>query len=246
MYILPAIDLLSGDAVRLYQGDYERVTSYGDPHKLARSYREDGATHLHIVDLDAARSGTRTPQTAECIREILEDTGLYIELGGGIRTEEDIEYWLKLGVWRVVLGTVAARAPEVAGGYRKTYGKSVTVGIDARNGKVATAGWLAEETLEATALAKALCEFGFEDCIHTDISKDGTLAGASLERSVELSKCSGLSVIVSGGVKDLADVRQIIARADAGVSGVILGKALLDGRMSLRDALNLTAGEVPM
>ncbi|KUO95450.1 HisA/HisF-related TIM barrel protein [Ferroacidibacillus organovorans] len=244
MYILPAIDLLQGDAVRLYQGDYAQVTSYGDPRKLAKSYKENGATHLHIVDLDAARSGTRTAQSAACIREIIEETDLRIELGGGIRTDADIEYWLKLGVWRVILGTVAARSPEVAGRYRKTYGNSVTVGIDARNGRVATGGWLAEEALEANALATTLRELGFDDCIHTDIAKDGTLAGASLERSLELARDSGLSVIVSGGVKDLDDVRRIMACADAGIAGVILGKALLDGRLSLRDAVSLNSGEV--
>ncbi len=234
--LYPAIDLLAGQAVRLRQGDYDAKTVYGDPVALALGYRQAGATHLHMVDLDAARTGARSPQTRDIVASIVAATGLMVQIGGGIRNQEDVEYWLALGVWRCVLGTVAAHDPRLAGVLRAAFGERVAVGIDARGGRVATQGWTRTEGRLAVELAQELCAHGYTECVYTDIARDGMLSGANIESAVALSRASGLSVIVSGGVKDLEDVRRVRERAADGLSGVILGRSLLEGTLDLREA----------
>lgn len=223
--------------MRLRQGDFRAMTVYGDPVRLAATYREGGATHLHMVDLDAARTGSRSPQTRAIVSRIVAETGLSVQIGGGIRTREDVQYWLGLGVWRCVLGTVAARDPRFAGELASEFGERVTVGIDARGGRVATQGWTQTEGREAGELAAELRGYGYTECVYTDIARDGMLSGANIESAVALATASGLAVIVSGGVKDLDDVRTVRDRAGEGLSGVILGKSLLEGTLDLRDAV---------
>ncbi len=223
--------------MRLRQGDYDARTVYGDPVQLAAAYREAGATHLHMVDLDAARTGSRSPQTSGIVSRIVAETGLTVQIGGGIRTRGDVQYWLGIGVWRCVLGTVAARDPRFAGELCGEFGERVTVGIDARGGMVATQGWTKTEGREAVDLAAELRGYGYTECVYTDIARDGMLSGANIESAVALAAASGLAVIVSGGVKDLGDVRSVRDHELQGLSGVILGKSLLEGTLDLHAAV---------
>lgn len=242
MMIYPAIDLLDGQAVRLRQGDYQDSTSYGDPLAIARRYAQDGATHLHVVDLDAARSGITSEATKEIVRAILQETALHVQVGGGIRTADDVAAWLALGVQRCILGTAAARDPMFAKRMVVQFGTGVVVGIDARAGVVATQGWVTQETgLTAIAFAQQLAEYGYTECIHTDIARDGMLSGANIAASIDLAVASGLSVIVSGGVKDLQDVQAVREGAARGLSGMIAGKSLYEGTLSLPEALRVAA-----
>lgn len=237
MRVLPAIDLLAGEVVRLRQGDYGTKTSYGDPVMLAWTYRGAGAEYLHIVDLGAARTGAFDGVTYETVIRIVRETALRVELGGGVRSEDDVERWLQAGVWRCVLGTAAVRDPGMAERAVKRFGDRVIVGIDARDGRVATQGWTQTEGRLAADLAAQMRAIGFSECIHTDIARDGMLTGPNIEASCNLSRSSGLSVIVSGGVRNLEDVRAIKAREQEGLSGMILGLSLLVGTLDLKDAL---------
>lgn len=243
MRVLPAIDLLSGEAVRLRQGDYGKKTSYGDPVMLAWSYRGAGAEYVHIVDLGAARTGAFDGVTYGTVSRIVRETGLQVEIGGGIRSEDDVDRWLSAGVWRCVLGTAAARDPGMAERVVKQFGERVVVGIDARDGRVATQGWTETEGRLASDLAAQMRAFGFTECIHTDIARDGMLSGPNVEASCSLSHSSGLSVIVSGGVKDLEDVRAIREREEEGLSGMIVGRSLLEGTLDLKAALAEARGD---
>ncbi len=240
MLIFPAIDLFQGKAVRLRQGDYDQQTIYGDPLEIALRYREAGATHVHLVDLDAARSGQAHSDTRRIVGAILEETGLKLQIGGGIRTRQNIESWLDAGVWRCVLGTAAVKNPEFACEMVQMFGLQVTVGIDAKDGFVATQGWVETQDITAQEFASKMAACGLQECIYTDIGKDGMLTGANIEASIELAKVSGLSVIVSGGVRDLEDVRKIAALHSDGLGGLIAGKSLYEGTLDLREAL-LTA-----
>lgn len=241
MMILPAIDLIGGQAVRLSQGDYTKRSTYGDPLALARSYADAGARQLHLVDLDAAKSGQSHPETERIVQAIGEQLGLQVELGGGIRTAQDVQRWLSLGVWRCVLGTAAIRDYAFARAMADTWGAQVVIGIDARDGLVATHGWQKTEGVTAQEVAIAMKEMGYQDCVHTDISKDGMLTGANVEASAALARLSGLRVVVSGGVRDIRDIAAALALEDAGISGVIAGKSLVEGTLALDQALQLAA-----
>ncbi len=239
MIILPAIDLIDGQAVRLTQGDYGSQKNYGDPLELALSYVENGATHLHVVDLDAAKSGETKATTRTILQSIIKETELRIEIGGGIRDQSSIEQWLSLGVWRCILGTAAIRNPQFARDMVEQFGEQVIVGIDAKSGQVASDGWTKVADLSAVDFAKQLHEFGYKSCIYTDIAKDGMLAGANFESSVALAKTSGLTVIVSGGVKDIVDVKQALQYQEEGIAGIIAGKSLVEGTLDLGKAIEL-------
>lgn len=237
MNIFPAIDLLDGQAVRLFQGDYEQKTGYGDPLEIAHRYAEAGAKYLHLVDLGAAKKGQTADSTLATIKRILTETELKVEVGGGIRSEEDIKRWRELGVWRCVIGTRAAEDPEFARIAYEHYGDAVIVGIDARGEMVATHGWTQNSEKGLIEFAKQLYSYGYRECIYTDIEKDGTLQGASVLKSVRLAEESGLRVVVSGGVKDLDDITAMPKYEKQGISGVIIGKALFTGKLDLRAAL---------
>jgi len=237
MNLFPAIDLLGGQAVRLTQGDYRRQSFYGDPLGIARGYALAGALYVHVVDLSAARSGRPDPEVQEIVRQIVTETGLRVQLGGGIRSRAAIAEWLAAGVWRCVLGTAAIRDYHFAETMVREFGEKVVIGIDAREGLVATAGWETTERLTAVEVASAMKAFGFSECVHTDIGRDGMLAGANVEASAELAQESGLRVIVSGGVRDEDDIRRVAHAQSRGLVGVIAGKSLLEGTLDLSNAL---------
>ena len=236
MEILPAIDLLDGACVRLHQGDYDQVTRFSDdPVAQALSWQNQGAQRLHLVDLDGARSGE--PANDAAIRAITEALTIPVQLGGGVRSAERAEELLRCGLERVILGTVALEKPELVVELAGRHPGRVIVGIDARHGKVATRGWLEESDTEATALAARFSESAIAAIISTDISTDGTLAGPNLEALREMAKASAVPVIASGGVGCMAEMLALLSLEPLGVESVIVGRALYDGRVDLKEAL---------
>lgn len=236
MQIYPAIDIKDGRAVRLRQGLAADVTDYGTPAEAAMDWKTQGATYLHVVDLDGAfeGKGRNLPLVAEIVRE----TGLPVELGGGIRTMEDIEARLSLGVARVILGTVALTDPDLVRRACARYPRRIACGIDAKDGRVAVRGWVEASDVDPVDLALRMKDAGVLDVIYTDIRRDGMQTGPNVEATAELVRRTGLRVIGSGGVgkiQDLYDLR------DAGCAGAIVGKALYNGNFTLAQALRLEA-----
>lgn len=236
MQIYPAIDIKDGRAVRLRQGLAADVTDYGTPAEAAMDWKTQGATYLHVVDLDGAfeGKGRNLPLVAEIVRE----TGLPVELGGGIRTMEDIEARLSLGVARVILGTVALTDPDLVRRACARYPGRIACGIDAKDGRVAVRGWVEASDVDPVDLALRMKDVGVLDVIYTDIRRDGMQTGPNVESTAELVRRTGLRVIGSGGVgkiQDLYDLR------DAGCAGAIVGKALYNGNFTLAQALRLEA-----
>lgn len=236
MQIYPAIDIKDGRAVRLRQGLAADVTDYGTPAEAAMDWKTQGATYLHVVDLDGAfeGKGRNLPLVAEIVRE----TGLPVELGGGIRTMEDIEARLTLGVARVILGTVALTDQDLVRRACARYPGRIACGIDAKDGRVAVRGWVEASDVDPVDLALRMKDAGVLDVIYTDIRRDGMQTGPNVEATAELVRRTGLRVIGSGGVgkiQDLYDLR------DAGCAGAIVGKALYNGNFTLAQALRLEA-----
>lgn len=236
MQIYPAIDIKDGRAVRLRQGLAADVTDYGTPAEAAMDWKTQGATYLHVVDLDGAfeGKGRNLPLVAEIVRE----TGLPVELGGGIRTMEDIEARLSLGVARVILGTVALTDPDLVRRACARYPGRIACGIDAKDGRVAVRGWVEASDVDPVDLALRMKDAGVLDVIYTDIRRDGMQTGPNVEATAELVRRTGLRVIGSGGVgkiQDLYDLR------DAGCAGAIVGKALYNSNFTLAQALRLEA-----
>ena len=233
MQIYPAIDLKNKQVVRLYKGDYAKVTVYSDnPVATALSFKEAGAGNIHLVDLDGAKEGS--PINYGVIKDIVSETQLFAEVGGGIRDMRRIENYLKAGAGRVILGTAALENPDFLAEAVKEFGGSVAVGIDAKDGKVATRGWLDVSDTDAAEFAVRVRDAGVKTIIYTDISKDGTLSGTNMEVYGKLVKIGGLNVIASGGITYIDEIRQL---ARVGVYGAILGKALYAGLLNLADAL---------
>lgn len=233
MQIYPAIDLKNKQVVRLYKGDYAKVTVYSDnPVATALSFKEAGAGNIHLVDLDGAKEGS--PVNYGVIKDIVSETQLFAEVGGGIRDMRRIENYLKAGAGRVILGTAALENPDFLAEAVKEFGGSVAVGIDAKDGKVATRGWLDVSDTDAAEFAVRVRDAGVKTIIYTDISKDGTLSGTNMEVYGKLIKIGGLNVIASGGITYIDEIRQL---ARVGVYGAILGKALYAGLLNLADAL---------
>lgn len=233
MQIYPAIDLKNKQVVRLYKGDYAKVTVYSDnPVATALSFKEAGAGNIHLVDLDGAKEGS--PVNYGVIKDIVSETQLFAEVGGGIRDMRRIENYLKAGAGRVILGTAALENPDFLAEAVKEFGGSVAVGIDAKDGKVATRGWLEVSDTDAAEFAVRVRDAGVKTVIYTDISKDGTLSGTNMEVYGKLVKIGGLNVIASGGITYIDEIRQL---ARVGVYGAILGKALYAGLLNLADAL---------
>ena len=230
MQIYPAIDLSGGQVVRLYQGDYDQMTVYGsDPCAVAREFIAAGAKYLHVVDLDGAKDGTLA--NFESIAAIAKQGGLYIEVGGGIRTEERIQQYLDLGVGRCILGTIAVKDFDFTARMAQKYGDKIAVGVDARDGYVAINGWkeLSDET--GIEFCKRLCDVGVKAVIYTDISRDGAEKGTNLELYRELAKIEGLNITASGGVSSLEELKEL---QTIGTHAAILGKALYTGRLDLK------------
>jgi phosphoribosylformimino-5-aminoimidazole carboxamide ribotide isomerase len=236
--LIPAIDLLGGQCVRLTQGRYEAATVYdADPAAVAARFAAHPLRRLHVVDLDGARHGR--PGNAAAVRAILVAAkAVPVELGGGIRTLAAVEEWLGLGVDRVVLGTAALRDPELVKTAARRFPGRVGVGIDARDGRVAVAGWLETSETDVITLARRFEDAGVAAIVHTDIARDGTGAGPNLAASEALARAVGLPVIASGGVGSLADVRAACGR---GLAGLIVGKALYEGGLELGRALEIAA-----
>lgn len=238
MEIYPAIDLMGGRAVRLTQGDYELMTVYdSDPVARAQAFAAAGARYLHAVDLDGAKNG----QTANLatIRQLVEDGSLKVEVGGGIRDEERIRAYLEMGVWRVILGTVAVKNPAFVRDMAEKYGEKIVVGVDARDGRVAVNGWLEKTELATIDFCRELAAVGVKTVIVTDIARDGLLAGTNLDLYRELVKIPGLDVVASGGVTYPDEINKL---AQIGVAGVVVGKALYTGRLDLADIIARAGG----
>lgn len=237
MDIIPAIDLLGGSCVRLHQGDYDQVTRFSDdPVAQALSWQEQGATRLHLVDLDGAKSGD--PVNDASVRAITAALSIPVQLGGGVRSVERAESLLACGLDRVILGTAAIENPDLVKDLAGRYPGRIIVGIDARNGKVATRGWIEESNVEATTLARELSATGIAAIISTDIATDGTLAGPNLQALRNMAEASSVPVIASGGVGCMADLIALLALEPHGVTGVIVGRALYDGRVTLKEGMN--------
>ena len=235
--LYPAIDLKDGRVVRLLQGRAEEATVYHqDPAIPANAYREAGAHWIHVVDLDGAFSGK--PRNAEAVARIT-DSGLQVQLGGGIRDFETMERAFAKGVSRVVVGTRAARDPEFVREAVRRFGDRVAVGIDAKDGKVAVAGWVETLDLRVEDLAAKMEKFGVATVIYTDISTDGMLTGPNFEAQEALLRATGMRVIASGGVSRAEDVLRLaeLAKTYPHLDGVIIGKALYEGRIDLQDLL---------
>jgi phosphoribosylformimino-5-aminoimidazole carboxamide ribotide isomerase len=236
MEIIPAIDLLDGQCVRLHQGDYDRVTRFSDdPVAQAIAWQQQGAERLHLVDLDGARSGE--PVNDAVVRAITAALTIPVQLGGGVRSAERAEELLACGLDRVILGTVAIENPGLVRELASRHPGRIVVGIDARGGRVATRGWLEESTVEATALAASFEGSGVAAIVSTDIATDGTLAGPNLEALRAMAGASSLPVIASGGVGSVTDLLALLALEPLGVQGVIVGRALYDGSVDLGEAL---------
>jgi phosphoribosylformimino-5-aminoimidazole carboxamide ribotide isomerase len=231
MLVIPSIDLRGGRCVRLYQGDYGRETVVGDdPVAMARHWQAAGARLLHVVDLDGARDGR--PVQLDLVRRICEVLTIPVQVGGGMRTAADVAAALDAGASRVILGTIALEQPTVVDELLARHGAArLVLGLDARDGRVASHGWLATSTVEASVLAQAMAARGIQTVVYTDIGRDSTLSGPNVAATAALARASGLAVIASGGVTRREDLTALAA--EPGISGAIVGRALYTGDLRL-------------
>ena len=235
MLIFPAIDLFEGKAVRLLKGEYDQMTVYNeDPLAVARDFAACGATCLHLVDLEGAKSGT-TPNI-DTIRRLAAETDLFTEVGGGIRSMDTVRTYLTAGVDRVILGTAAVKDESFLKEAVAAYGERIAVGVDIRDGKVAIHGWTETSGIDAMEFMARLEEIGVRTVICTDISRDGAMAGTNHDLYRQLSEQFSLQIIASGGVSSIEDVRELAAR---NLCGAIIGKAYYTGALSLREAIEV-------
>lgn len=235
MILYPAIDLYEGKAVRLFKGDYNQMTVYNkDPLAVARDFVRCGATHIHMVDLQGARDGT-TPNL-ETVQKIKEQTGLFCEVGGGIRTMEIVDRYLRAGIDRVILGTAAVTDPDFLAAALAKYGEKIAVGIDIKDGRVAIKGWTETSDKDALSFCTQMEAAGVKTIICTDISKDGAMLGTNRELYKTLSERFRLQIIASGGVSSLEDVRHLAAQ---NLHGAIIGKAYYSGSLDLAQAIEV-------
>ena len=235
MYILPAIDILDGKAVRLAKGDYDQVTVYNDdPVDQARAFEEAGASWIHMVDLNGARTGHS--DNGATIERILAATSLKVEVGGGIRTMETIERYLQAGASRLVLGTALVRDPAFAQAAVERYGDALACGIDAKAGEVAIAGWREGSGIAAGELAQRMAALGYKHLVYTDIARDGMQTGIDEQAYVEMARAFGHPVIASGGVAGIDDIRRL-TQVSEHIEGVIAGRAIYEGSLDLVEAI---------
>ncbi|AHL72944.1 1-(5-phosphoribosyl)-5-[(5-phosphoribosylamino)methylideneamino] imidazole-4-carboxamide isomerase [Bacillus pumilus] len=233
--LYPAIDMRNGKCVRLVQGDYDQETIYGDsPLDMARLFANEGAKWIHLVDLDGAKAGKRVNH--EHVLSIASSLDVNVQIGGGIRTEEDVAFYLNNGVSRVIFGSSAVSNPVFVKKMLAQYGEKIAIGIDARNGFVSTEGWLETSEVKAEELGKELAKEGAEVFIFTDIQMDGMLSGPNVESTVRLAEATGKQVIASGGVSAVGDLQKLSAQKQTGVSGAIIGKALYTKQFTLAEA----------
>lgn len=233
MIILPAIDIKDGNCVRLFKGDYSTVQKVAENYMdTARSFEEAGAEWIHMVDLDGAKDASQ--QNKEIFINVAKNTRLKVEVGGGIRSLDTVEMYLKNGISRVIIGSAAVKDPALVKDAVKEYGGRIAVGIDARGGYVATEGWLESSDVYFTDLAKAMSDVGVEYIIFTDISKDGTLSGVNTAQLDEINRACSANIIASGGVHTIDD---ITACRRLGLYGTICGKSLYSGTLDLKQAI---------
>lgn len=238
MYIIPAIDLIDGKAVRLMKGDYDKVTVYNDdPAQVAKQFERYGAELLHVVDLDGAKDGTTA--NFDTVAEIVNQTGLSVEIGGGIRDIERVRKYMDIGVDRVIIGTAAVTDPEFLREAVASYGDKIVVGVDVKDGYVAIKGWLEVSQLSCFDFCKSLADMGVNTVICTDISKDGMMSGTNMELYRQLSKKFGMNIIASGGVSSISDVKEL---TEMGIYGAIVGKAIYTGAVDLAEAIAVAGG----
>ena len=236
MLIIPAIDLYEGKAVRLYKGDYSQMTIYSDhPEEIALHFKEEGAGYLHIVDLEGAASG-KTPNM-ETILKIKEKSGLRCEVGGGIRSMDVIDSYLSNGIDRVILGTAAIEDPDLLKKALDRYAEKIAVGVDLKDGKIATHGWKKTEEENRDTFFVRLQELGVRTIICTDISRDGAMQGSNFALYQELSEKYAFDLIASGGVSSLEDIRKL---KELDIYGAIIGKACYSGALSIKEAVEVT------
>lgn len=240
MILYPAIDLKGGECVRLKRGLMEQATVYNpDPAAQARSFAAAGFQWIHVVDLDGAFAGQ--PKNAEAVSAIISAVDLPVQLGGGIRDLKTVEAWLSRGLKRVILGTAAVKNPALVREAAAKFPGQVAVGIDARDGFVAVEGWAEVSSLPARELALRFRDAGVAAVIFTDVGRDGVLAGVNVEATADLARGLGIPVIASGGLASIDDVRRLKAREADGIAGVIIGRALYDGRVDPAEALKAAA-----
>ena len=236
MIVFPAIDLKSGQVVRLAEGDMARATVYGDdPAAQAVAFAEAGSQYLHVVDLDGSFAGRAENRAA--VEAILQAFPGHVQLGGGIRTRQAVEGWFDLGVSRVVMGTAALKDPGFVKDMAREFSGGIVVAVDARDGMVATEGWAEVSDVGIVDMAKRFEDAGVAAVLFTDIGRDGLLKGCNIEATVDLARRTDLPVIASGGVKGLDDIRMLALHAGEGIEGVITGRALYDGRLDLAAAI---------
>ena len=236
MDVIPAIDLLEGHCVRLYQGDYDQSEIFSkDPVAMAQHWASLGASLLHVVDLDGAKTGD--PINLPTIAKIAAALDIPVQVGGGLRTRDRVAELLGLGVQRAILGTVAIENPDLVAELCQEFPNQIVVGIDARNGKVATRGWKETSTVDAIPLGKAMAEAGACAIIYTDIQRDGTLSGPNIPQLRDMAEALDIPVIASGGVSSITDLLALISLEPAGVSGAIVGKAIYTDNIDLKEAI---------
>ncbi len=239
MHIFPAIDLFDKKAVRLYKGDYEQMTVYSDdPLSVAREFERLGARFIHMVDLEGARDGT-TPNI-DIVRDVVKSTSLFVEIGGGVRSLDTVKKYIDAGVGRVILGTAAVNDPRLLSEAVRLYGEKIAVGADVKDGYIAIKGWVEKSDYTLDAFLEKMEKLGVSTVICTDISRDGAMQGTNRDMYSALSKKYSISIIASGGVSSLDDIK---ALADMHIYGAIIGKAYYTGAIDLKDAVIL-AGEV--
>jgi phosphoribosylformimino-5-aminoimidazole carboxamide ribotide isomerase len=239
--LFPAIDLKGGACVRLVRGEMASATVFNDdPAAQARAFAEAGFSWLHVVDLDGAFAGKSL--NGDAVRAIRDAVGLRIQLGGGIRDRAAIDYWLALGIDRVVLGTAALRDPALVRRAARELPERIVVGIDARDGRVAIEGWAETSDLGAVELGKRFADAGVAAIVYTDIARDGALTGIDAAATAAFARAVGVPVIASGGIASLADIAALAAYAADGIAGAICGRALYDGRLNAGTALRVASG----
>ena len=235
MLIYPAIDLYEGKAVRLYKGDYAEMTVYSDnPIEIARDFQKSGATHIHMVDLEGAKSGTTPNFDTVCY--IKKNTDLFVEIGGGVRSMEVIDRYIEAGVDRVILGTAAVTSEGFVESAVAKYGDKIAVGIDIKDGFVAIKGWTEKSELDAFDFSEKMQKIGVKTLICTDISKDGAMQGTNHDLYRELSERFSMQIIASGGVSSIEDVKKLCERD---LYGAIIGKAYYTGAINIKEAVEV-------
>ncbi|HJU92416.1 MAG TPA: 1-(5-phosphoribosyl)-5-[(5-phosphoribosylamino)methylideneamino]imidazole-4-carboxamide isomerase [Pyrinomonadaceae bacterium] len=237
MIVIPAIDLRNGRCVRLMQGRKTDLTVYNDdPVAVAKEFASEGAEMIHVVDLDGAFSETDSPNRT-VVKRMLETVDVPIEFGGGVRSVENAQLLVTEGVARVVLGTVAAESPDSLKEFVDRFSSKICVGIDARDGRVMSRGWETLTTLDAVSLARSVASCGIERIIYTDIARDGTLVGPNIEQTLAVVRAANVRVTASGGVSSLDDIKRLRDADDSRLDGVIVGKALYEGKFKLEEAI---------